>query len=303
MLAIPLDTRALHCHIVQLLLISCRPGAGKIPAFEFRFAYNPRFLCTAPERHMEYDMLLLAILVLMGLIAGWINTLAGGGSNLTLPMLMLLGLPPDVANGTNRVGVLLQGVVAVRGFHHYGKLDTNSIWPILVPNLIGGALGALAAALMPNVALKPLLLGTVLTMSIIILVRPGFIAPPAGTPVRSVSDSRGAWLGLFMAGIYGGFVQAGVGFILLAALAGGLRYDLVRANALKMVCTLSFTLVSLVIFIGFDQVRWIPGLILATGTMLGSYLSVRFAISVQQRTIKWFLFAMTLVSCLAALMF
>jgi uncharacterized protein len=252
---------------------------------------------------MEYDIVLLAVLALMGLIAGWINTLAGGGSNLTLPMLMVLGLPPDVANGTNRVGVLLQGVVAVRGFHKYGRLDTTSIWPILVPNLIGGAIGALAAAVMPNVALKPLLLGTVLTMSVIILVRPGFIAPPPGTPVRSVSESRVAWWGLFLAGVYGGFVQAGVGFILLAALAGGLRYDLVRANALKMVCTLSFTLVSLAIFIWFDQVVWIPGLILAAGTMLGSYLSVKFAISVQQSTIKWFLFAMTLVSCLAAIFF
>ncbi|MBU2098609.1 MAG: sulfite exporter TauE/SafE family protein [Gammaproteobacteria bacterium] len=252
---------------------------------------------------MEYDLVLLAVLALMGLIAGGINTLAGGGSNLTLPMLMVLGLPPDVANGTNRVGVILQGVVAVRGFHKYGKLDTPSITSILVPNLAGGAIGALAAAILPNVALKPLLLGTVLTMSAIILIKPGFIAPEPGTPVRNINEHRGAWWGMFVAGIYGGFVQAGVGFILLAALAGGLRYDLVRANALKMVCTVAFTSVSLIIFIWFDLIEWIPGLILAIGTMLGSYLSVRFAISVQQKTIKWFLFAMTLVSCIAAVLF
>ncbi|ALO46779.1 sulfite exporter TauE/SafE family protein [Pseudohongiella spirulinae] len=252
---------------------------------------------------MEYDPFLLVILTLTGLVAGWINTLAGGGSNLTLPMLMLLGLPPDVANGTNRVGVFLQGAVAVRGFHHYGRLDTQSITSILVPTLSGGAIGAVVAAVMPNVALKPLLLGTILTMSFIILVRPGFIAPPEGTPVRKVSESRGAWLGLFVAGVYGGFVQAGVGFILLAALSGGLRYDLVRANALKMVCTLSFTSVSLAVFIWFDQIRWLPGLILAVGTMAGSYLSVKFAIRASQNTVKWFLFAMTLVACAAALFF
>lgn len=265
--------------------------------------YNPRFICCRPSSGMEYDLVLLALLVLMGVIAGCVNTLAGGGSNLTLPMLMVLGLPPDVANGTNRVGVFLQGIVAVRGFHKYGRLDTQSIWPILIPNLLGGAIGAMAAAVMPDMALKPLLLGTVLTMSIIILVRPGFIAPEPGTPVRSVNQHRGAWAGLFLAGIYGGFVQAGVGFILLAALAGGLRYDLVRANALKMVCTLSFTFVSLGVFIWFDQIKWIPGLILAAGTMLGSYLSVKLAISVKQSTIKWFLFAMTLVSCVAAVIF
>jgi hypothetical protein len=169
--------------------------------------------------------------------------------------------------------------------------------------MIGGAIGALAAAVLPNIALKPLLLGTVLTMSAIILIKPGFISPEPGTPVRSIREHRGAWWGMFFAGIYGGFVQAGVGFILLAALAGGLRYDLVRANALKMVCTVSFTSVSLIIFIWFDLIEWIPGLILALGTMLGSYLSVRFAVSVQQKTIKWFLFAMTLVSVVAAVLF
>lgn len=252
---------------------------------------------------MEYDVVLLAVLAFLGMIAGWINTLAGGGSNLTLPMLMVMGLPPDVANGTNRVGVIMQGAVAVKGFHKYGKLDTQSIWPILVPTLIGGGIGALAAAVMPNVALKPLLLGTVLTMSAIILLRPGFIAPEPGTPVRSPDEHRGAWWGLFVAGVYGGFVQASVGFILIAALAGGLRYDLVRANALKMVCTLAFTSVSLAIFIWFDLIEWLPGLVLAAGTMIGTYASVRFAVSVKQSTIKWFLFAMTLVSCVAALLF
>jgi len=252
---------------------------------------------------MEYDIVLLAVLAFLGMIAGWINTLAGGGSNLTLPMLMVLGLPPDVANATNRVGVIMQGIVATKGFHKYGKLDTQSIWPILVPTLLGSALGAGAAAVMPNVALKPLLLATVLTMSVIILVRPAFIAPEPGTPVRSPKEHRGAWWGLFIAGIYGGFVQASVGFILIAALAGGLRYDLVRANALKMVCTLAFTSVSLVIFIWFDLIEWLPGLVLAAGTMIGSHVSVRFAISVQQTTIKWILFVMTLVSCAAALLF
>lgn len=252
---------------------------------------------------MEYDIVLLAVLALMGLIAGGINTLAGGGSNLTLPMLMVLGLPPDVANGTNRVGVIMQGVVAVHGFHRYGRLDTGSITAILVPNLLGGALGAVAAAVIPNVALKPLLLGTVLIMSAVILLRPGFIAPEPGTPVRSINAHRGAWWGMFLAGVYGGFVQAGVGFILLAVLAGGLRYDLVRANALKMVCTVTFTSISLLIFLWFDLIEWIPGLVLAVGTMAGSYLSVRFAIRAQQSTIKWFLFVMTLVSCAAALLF
>lgn len=252
---------------------------------------------------MDYNIALLFALAAVGVLAGGINTIAGGGSNLTLPVLMLLGLPADVANGTNRVAVALQCVVGVRGFKKYDRLDVPAIVPILIPNLLGGVLGAFAAALMPTVALKPILLGTIIAMSIIMLVRPNFIAPEYGTPVKDVRKSRGAWWTLFLAGIYGGFVQAGVGFILLAALAGGLRYDLVRANALKMVCSLSFTLVALVIFIYFDQVRWAPGLILAVGTMLGTWLTVKFAVHAKQSTIKWFLFAMTLCSCVAAWLF
>lgn len=252
---------------------------------------------------MDYNIALLTTLVVVGVFAGGINTIAGGGSNLTLPVLMLLGLPPDVANGTNRIAVVLQCVVGIRGFKKYGKLDTPAIIPILVPNLLGGVIGSVAAAIMPVVALKPLLLGTILTMSVIILFRPNIMAPPAGTQVVSVNESKGAWWALFVAGIYGGFVQAGVGFILLAVLAGGLRYDLVRANALKMVCSLSFTLVALIVFIYFNQVRWIPGLVLAVGTMLGAWLTVKFAVHAKQSTIKWILFGMTLCSCLAALIF
>ncbi|MDX1491984.1 MAG: sulfite exporter TauE/SafE family protein [Pseudohongiellaceae bacterium] len=252
---------------------------------------------------MEYDIVLLITLSLMGFLAGCINTVAGGGSNLTLPILMLLGLPADVANGTNRVAVALQCIVGIRGFKNHDRLDVPAIVPILIPNLLGGVIGAITAALIPAITLKPLLLGTILTMSVVILVKPNFIAPPHGTPALSVKDNKMAWWGLFLAGVYGGFVQAGVGFILLAALAGGLRYDLARANALKLVCSLGFTVLALGVFIAFDQVRWLPGLILAIGTMLGAWVSVRFAVKAKQSTVKWVLFGMTLCSCGAALLF
>ena len=228
----------------------------------------------------------------MGFIAGGINTLAGGGSNLSLPMLMIMGLPADVANATNRVAVLMQCLVGVAGFDKNKMLDRPAVRPILA----GGAAGALGAALMPNLYLKPLLLLTLLGMSLLILLRPGIIAPPANTPTLSPNEERRAWWGLFAAGLYGGFVQAGVGFILLAALAGGLRYDLVRANALKMVCTLAFTLMSVAIFLIFDLIEWMPGLILAGGNMAGAYLMVKIAVRSSQSTLKWALFTMTLIA-------
>lgn len=252
---------------------------------------------------MELSPLAALILCFTGFIAGGINTVAGGGSNLTLPVLMMLGLPPDIANGTNRVSILLQCMVSTAGYDRYQTLDRPAIVPILIPTIIGGIIGAIAAVMTPNLYLKPILLGTILTMSAIILLRPDVIAPPAGTPVLSPNETRRAWWGLFAAGLYGGFVQAGVGFILLAALAGGLRYDLLRANALKTVCALAFTSVVLLIFIIFDQIWWVPGLILATGSMGGAYLAVKIAVRASQNSIKWFLFLMTICAVAATLFF
>ena len=252
---------------------------------------------------MELSLAAVMLLGITGFLAGGINTVAGGGSNLTLPALMLLGLPADIANGTNRIAVVMQCVVGLRGYDKHKTLDRPALMPILIPNMLGGVLGAIAAALMPNLYLKPVLLLTILSMTAVILIKPEIIAPPPGTPTLSPRDNRGAWWSLFGAGVYGGFVQAGVGFILLAALAGGLRYDLLRANALKTACALAFTSIALIVFIVFDQVSWIPGLILACGTMLGAHLAVKVAVRASQNSIKWFLFLMTICAVTASLLF
>ena len=249
---------------------------------------------------MDITLLEIALLLTTGFLAGIINTLAGGGSNLTLPALMVMGMPAEVANATNRVGVAIQGLTAVVGFRKHNKLDTSDTGPIMVPTIIGGLLGAAAAAYAPSGWIKPLLLGTMLAMAFIILVKPSIVAPEPGTLSRKVMETPSSWWGLGLAGFYGGFVQAGVGFVLLAALAGTLRYDLVRANALKMLCTLVFTVVALGLFIVEDLVMWGPGLILAFGTMFGANLAVKMAIKAKPETLKWFLFIMTLCGCIAA---
>ena len=250
---------------------------------------------------MQLDLISILLLGFTGFVAGGINTVAGGGSNLTLPALMMFGLPADIANGTNRVAILTQSIVGVAGYDKYDTLDRPAVIPILIPCMLGGALGAIVAATLPNLFLKPVLLLTILCMSIVILVRPEAIAPNVGTKALSPKTNNRAWWGLFAAGVYGGFVQAGVGFILLAALAGGLRYDLVRANALKMVCALAFTVVAMVIFIAFDQIWWLPGIIVASGSMLGAHLAVKIAVRASQDHIQWFIFAMTILAVVGGL--
>ena len=249
-----------------------------------------------------YDIPHLLILLVTGVAAGWINMLAGGGSNLTLPALMVLGLPADVANATNRVSVLLQGVVGMAGFRNHGQLPTEDLPAILLPLLLGGAIGAVAPSFAPIALLKPLLLGTMLTMTLVMLLKPNTVVAPAGSRALTVAEKPSARFWLLLAGMYGGFVQAGVGFILISVLGGALRYDLVRSNALKLVCGCAFTTIALAIFLAQDLVLWIPGLVLSVGTMFGAHAGVRFAISARADTLRFILFITTACGTVVALL-
>ena len=252
---------------------------------------------------MFFEMSLTFILILIGtgFLAGIINTMAGGGSNLTIPALMMLGLPADIANATNRVAVLLQSLTAAKGFKSHGKLDIPGLKKIVAVTLVGGLGGAACASYMPAWLLKPVLLGAMITMAAIILFKPAVVAPPEGTEPLEVGEGNSIPM-LLLAGFYGGFVQAGVGFILIAAIAGSLRYDLVRTNALKIVCTAAFTMLALSVFVLRDQVMWVPGLTIAIGSMLGAHLAVKITINISQKALKWFLFLMTIVASSAALL-
>ncbi|WP_067520364.1 sulfite exporter TauE/SafE family protein [Endozoicomonas ascidiicola] len=252
---------------------------------------------------MEVTLLSSITLIVLGLFAGAINTLAGGGSNLTLPALMIMGMPADIANASNRVGIFLQSLTGAIGFKKHNRLETTEIMPMMVPTLLGGIAGALTASYSPESLLKPMLLGVMIIMSLIMVIRPAMIVPDIGSIPLKVSESKKGWTGLVIAGFYGGFVQAGVGFILLAAVCGVLRYDLVRGNALKLVCTLAFTTMALIVFIARGQVDWIPALILSIGFIIGAHLSVKFAITAKSETLKQILLIMTLVGCGVALLF
>ncbi len=246
------------------------------------------------------DSLKLAVLVMAGIVAGFVNTFAGGGSMLTLPALMLLGLPADVANGSNRLAVVSQTLAGLRGFRRAGKLDPTSVLPIVAPTVLGAAIGAwVAIEALPRNWVKPVLLGAMLTMALVMLLAPRTLAPPEGE-LRNLRQEPLAVVGLFLAGVYGGFVQAGVGFVLLAVLGGLLRYDLVRANALKLATVLVFGSVALVLFVRAGQVDWQAATLLALSTVLGAQLGVRFALRVRPEVLRYVVFAGVLASSLGA---
>jgi len=241
----------------------------------------------------------LAILALAGVLATMVNVLAGGGGMIVLPVLMALGLPADVANGTYRLGVVTQSVAGISAMHDAGKLDTRSVVPILIPTVLGAIAGALLATRVPREVLKPILLTTMIFMAASIAFRKQTLIPEDG-PARTLQEEPRAYAGLFLAGVYGGFIQAGVGFLLLGVLIGTLRHDLITGNALKLVITLAFGTVSLGIFAWAGLVSWVPAVVLAAASMVGARLGVHVMLKVPIAGLRWFVFACVLATCIVA---
>jgi uncharacterized protein len=221
------------------------------------------------------------ILMAAGTAAGTLNVLAGGGSFLTLPLLIFLGLPTTVANGTNRVGVMMQNVGAVWGFHKAGVLDWQWALTASAPALAGAAIGTWAAFYVGDDLFRRLLAIVMIVVTVATLLAPDPIANARGRSSRS-------WvvgIGFFVVGLYGGFLQAGVGFLVLAITTWA-RMDLVRGNAIKVVTVFLVTLLALGIFIANGAVDWPMGLALAMGNTIGAQIGVRLAVRKGHRWVK-----------------
>jgi len=247
---------------------------------------------------MEWYLILAVIGV--GFLAGFINTLAGSGSLLSLPMLMFLGLPANVANGTNRIAILLQNVVGVGSFRQQKVLNTRmGIW-LALPAVIGSLLGAQIAIELNEQVMERVIGGLLIIMFFLILYKPAQWVKGQAGHVRA-KPSLLQFVIFFLIGIYGGFIQAGVGLFLLAGLLLGAGVDLVRANAMKLLIVLIYTPFALAIFFFNDQVNWKIGLILAVGNMLGALVASRFAVSWGAKYVRYILLAVIFASALKLL--
>ncbi len=217
----------------------------------------------------------LAALALAGVVAGAINVIAGGGSFLILPLLLFFGLPASLANGTNRVGVLSQNLGGIIGFHRSGAVDWPWALKASVPALAGAALGVWAALAVPDFAFRRILSVAMVAVTLWSLFNHRRQAG-AATSLKPPTH----WtvvLGFFVVGIYGGFIQAGVGFLVLA-ITSAAGMDLVRGNAVKLLSVMLLTILSLVVFAGAGQVDWPRGLALALGNWVGAVIGVRMAV-------------------------
>jgi len=225
-----------------------------------------------------------------GFLAGVINTLAGSGSLITLPVLIFLGLPATIANGTNRVGVILQNIVAGLSFSRSRVLDIRGALILSVPAVFGSLLGA-SIAVNLNEELMERVIGAVMVLMLFVM----WLRPQRWLEGKVLSlEKTISWqqaVVLFVIGVYGGFIQAGVGVFLLAALVLSVGYDLVRANAVKIVIILVFTISSILIFANNNQVDWAAGFVLGIGNMAGAWVAARMAVARGAAWVRWVVIA------------
>ncbi|MEJ2339561.1 MAG: TSUP family transporter [Gemmatimonadales bacterium] len=220
----------------------------------------------------------------VGVVAGTLNVIAGGGSFLTLPLLIFLGLPPTVANGTNRVAILVQNVGAVWGFHRHRVVEWRWLAVASPPAIVGAVIGSWAALQIGDEAFQRLLAGLMVVFAVWVLWNP--LRGADDSDVARQGGRRAAVAaGFFMVGLYGGFVQAGVGFLILAVttLAG---LDLVRGNALKVLLVLTYIPITLLIFGLGGKVAWTAGFALAAGNLLGGLVGVRLTVLKGHRWVR-----------------
>jgi uncharacterized membrane protein YfcA len=242
---------------------------------------------------LPVDLLPFAILFAVGLAAGALNVIAGGGSFLSLPVLIFVGLPATLANGTNRVAILLQNVGAVWGFNRHRVLDWRwGLW-VAGPATVGAGLGTWGALVVGDVAFTRILAFLMVAVTLATLLHP-VEGSRTSTDEPPASPGVAVAAAFFAVGLYGGFVQAGVGFLVLAATtACGL--DLVRGNAIKVLAILVFTVLSLGIFAWQGMVSWPHGLALAGGNVLGGQLGVRLTVLKGHRWLRGVVVAAVIV--------
>lgn len=237
-----------------------------------------------------------------GLVAGFINTIAGSGSLLTLPLLMFIGLPPHMANGTNRIAIMLQSLVGTLGFRKEAALDRKTGFTLGIPSVAGSVAGALLALALNAEAMEKAIGILLFFMFFIVLFKPEiWLKDRKENTVRSASLLN--FTVFFLIGVYGGFVQAGVGFFLLGGLVMGAGMNLVKANAIKNFLVFLYTPFALVIYIIGNQVDYKAGLILSIGSMTGAWLGTKSAISWGPVFVRYVLLVAVLVSAIQLMFF
>lgn len=216
------------------------------------------------------------IAMIGGAFAGVINTLAGNGSAITLTILTeLIGLPPNVANGTNRVGIFTQSVAGTYSFHKNGKLDLERAWKFIIPTIIGAIIGVIVATNVSNEQFLQVFRFLMVAMLFVILVKPKRWLKET----NAKANHNLLWvIPVYLAlGFYGGFIQMGMGVFYLASMVLIAQFSIIEGNAIKVFVVAAYTVLVLAIFQWKGLIDWKVGAVLAVGQTTGGYLAAQYA--------------------------
>ena len=237
------------------------------------------------------------ILFAGGILAGFVNTLAGGGSIVTLSLLMFFGLDANVANGTNRLAIIFQGLTSSGTFRAHQMLDLKKGRLPVIAAIAGSLAGAWVAVDLNREIIEKAIAFVMISMLVFIFYKPSMWLK--GNPGRYSQPHGFTALALYaIIGFYGGFIQVGIGYLLLAGLVLHSGYDLVMANALKVFITFVYSPFAFFIFVWNNQVNWAFGLVLAAGASLGAWVASRMAVSRGAGFVRWVMVVMIVLTCL-----
>ena len=237
----------------------------------------------------------ITVLIVSGLMVGFINTLAGGGSIISLSVLMMLGLPAGIANGTNRIAIAIQTLTATSSFKQQKVLETKKAIQLSIPAVIGSLIGAWIAVDINEATFEKAIGVIMLFMLVFILYKPQkYIHGNAEIANKPLNWKT--YFIFFLIGIYGGFIHVGIGYFLLAGIVLGAGLDLVKANAVKVFIVLLYTPFTIAIFLFNGQINWKYGLIMSIGNVAGALLASRLAVSKGVVFVKWVIVIVILIT-------
>ncbi|MDR0604338.1 MAG: sulfite exporter TauE/SafE family protein [Bacteroidales bacterium] len=248
----------------------------------------------------ELNVELFIILIISGIVVGFINTLAGGGTIISMSLFMMLGLPPVMANGTNRIPVILQNLVSVINFYMDKKLDVKKSICCSIPVALGSILGSCLSIVVPDSIFMGFFVIIMVIMLLLMFLKPDkWLKGDITKMNRSVSLLQLFFY--FLIGIYAGFIHIGMGYFLLAVLVLMGGFDLLRANAIKSFIVLFYAPFSLIIFISQGEINYEFGFIHAIGNMIGAYIASKWAVNWGMNFIRWVVVIFIVISCLHVL--
>ena len=230
------------------------------------------------------------LLILTGAFAGFVNSIAGGGSLLIMPLLIFMGLPSSEANGTNRVAIFIQNIFSVAGYRSKGVYVFPFAIYVAIPAIIGAVIGSNIAVDIGDRLFNRILAAVMLLIMLISIFKPNL-----RTDALEIISRKSILVSVcifFFLGIYGGFIQAGIGFLIIAALTSVHGFGMAKTNSIKVFIILCYTLAAVIVFYLEGKIRWEYGLTLAAGNSAGAWIGSRWSVGKSDRLIRMILLVM-----------